>query len=46
MSQRMKENEDAIGSLAPRVKTLTESLRAPISEGDTKEQHRREKLEQ
>ena len=44
-SQRMKANNQAIESLAPRVKTLAESLCTPISEGDTKEQDRRMKLE-
>ena len=45
-SQRMKENNQAIESLAPRVKRLAELLCAPIVEGDTKEQDRRNKLEQ
>ena len=37
VSQKMKENKDAIESLAPRVRTLAESLCAPGSEDDTKE---------
>ena len=42
--QRMKGNEQAIESLALRVKALAESLRSPISEDDVKEQRRRKTL--
>ena len=35
----------AIESLAPRLKTLSESLRAPISQGDVNEKERARKLE-
>ena len=41
----MKGNEQTIESLAPRVKTLAESLCAPVSEDDVKEQERRVNLE-
>lgn len=43
--QRAQGNEEAIESLAPCVKSLTELLRAPVSEG-TGEGLRRERLEQ
>jgi hypothetical protein len=42
--QRMKANKQAIESLAPRVKVLAESLCAPVSEGDTREESRRKAL--
>ena len=42
----MKANKQAIESLAPRVKALAESLCKPVSEGDTRERERRQKLEQ
>ena len=45
-SQRMKANKQAIESLAPRVKALAESLCAPVSEGDIREESRRKILEQ
>ena len=38
-------NKYAIESLAPRVKTLSESLSAPISPGDVNEEKRANKLE-
>ena len=41
----MKGNEQTIESLAHRVKTLAESLRSPVPEGDIKEQKRRKTLE-
>lgn len=41
----MKENKETIESLAPRVRTLAESLCTPVFEGNTKEQYRRKKLE-
>jgi len=44
--QRTKANEQAIESLAPRVKALFASLCKPVSEGDLKERERRKKLEQ
>lgn len=44
--QRTKANEQAIESLAPRVKTLFASLCKSASEDDFKERERREKLEQ
>ena len=44
--QRTKANKQAIESLAPRVKALSVSFCASVSEGDFKEQERREKLEQ
>ena len=43
--QRTKGNEQAIESLAPRVKALFASLCTPVSEDDLKEQERRKKLE-
>jgi len=43
--QQTEVNEDAIESLAPRVKTLSESLSAPISPGDVNEGDRAKKLE-
>ena len=43
--QRMKVNDQAIESLAPRIKALSTLLRTPVSRGDTKEQPRREELE-
>jgi len=43
--QRTKANEQAIESLAPRVKALAELLDAPVSEGDVKERERRNELE-
>ncbi|KAF9645378.1 WD40 repeat-like protein [Thelephora ganbajun] len=39
-------NRRAIESLAPRVKALSESLCAPVSEGDANERERRKTLEQ
>ena len=44
--QQTKANNQAIESLAPRVKLLAESLCAPVSEGDIKEESRRKILEQ
>ena len=44
--QRAQGNKQAIESLAPRVKSLAELLCIPVSEGDTKEELRRNKLEQ
>ena len=44
--QRTKANSQAIEALAPRVKALTESLCAPVSEGDIREESRRKILEQ
>ena len=44
-SQRTKGNEETIGSLAPRVKTLSELLCGPVSGLDPKERERRKKLE-
>jgi hypothetical protein len=46
MPQRTKANKQAIESLAPRVKALSASLCAPVSEGDTQEGMRREELGQ
>jgi len=43
--QRTKANKQAIESLAPRVKALSASLCAPVSEGDDKEGMRRKELE-
>ena len=43
--QRTKANTQAIESLAPRVKGLTEFLCAPVFEGDIKEGLRRKDLE-
>jgi len=43
--QWTKENEEAIESLAPRVKALSVSLCTSVSEGDFKEQEKRKKLE-
>jgi len=43
--QRTKGNEQAIESLAPRVKALSGSLCTPVPEDDLKEQERRKKLE-
>ena len=43
--QRTKANEQAIESLAPRVEALSASLCTSVSEGDSKEQERRKKLE-
>lgn len=43
--QRTKENEEAIESLAPRVKALSASLCTSVSEGDFKEKERRKKLD-
>ena len=43
--QRTKANEQAIESLAPRVKTIFASLCKSVSEDDFKERERREKLE-
>jgi len=37
----MKANKEAIELLAPRVKALAELLCTPVSEGDIKEEHRR-----
>jgi hypothetical protein len=44
--QRTKANGGAIEVLAPRVKALAESLCAPVSEGDIREELRRKILEQ
>ena len=44
--QRAQGNRQAIESLAPRIKSLAESLCAPVSEGDAKESFRRKRLEQ
>ena len=44
--QQMKANKQAIESLAPRVRTLAESLCKPVFEGDEGERERRQKLEQ
>ncbi|KAF9646201.1 hypothetical protein BDM02DRAFT_3189069 [Thelephora ganbajun] len=44
--ERTMANRQAIESLAPRVKALSESLCAPVSEGDANEQERRKTLEQ
>ena len=46
VSQRTRANEQTIELLAPRVKALAESLCAPVSQGDAKEQERRKDLEQ
>ena len=43
--QRTKANQQAIESLAPRVKALAESLCVPASEGDFREESRRNALE-
>ena len=45
-TQRMGVNKQAIESLAPRVKHISEMLCTPISEGDAKEEMRRRELEQ
>jgi hypothetical protein len=44
-AQRTRANRDMIEALAPRVKALAESLCAPVSEGDTREESRRKALE-
>jgi hypothetical protein len=44
--QRTEANEEAIGSLAPRVEALAKLLCVPVSEGDVNERERRAKLEQ
>ena len=44
--QRTKANEQAIESLAPRVKELAERLCKPVHEGDVEEGERRTRLEQ
>ena len=44
--QRTKANTQAIELLAPRVKALADSLCAPVSEGDIREELRRKALEQ
>ena len=44
--QRTKANQQAIESLAPRVKALSSSLCTSVLEGDAKERERRKKLEQ
>ena len=44
--KRTKANEQAIESLAPRVKELAERLCKPIREGDVEEGERRTRLEQ
>ena len=41
LSQRAQGNRRTIESLAPRLKSLAESLCAPVSEGDRKERLRR-----
>ena len=43
--QRTKANKQAIESLAPRVKELSERLCEPIGEDDVKERERRTRLE-
>ena len=43
--QRMKANEEAIESLAPRIKALSALLCKPVSRGDVKERSRRGELE-
>jgi len=43
--QRTKANKQAIGSLAPRIKTLSASLCTPVSKDDLKERERRKRLE-
>ena len=43
--QRMKANEQAIESLAPRIKALSALLCTPVSGGDTRERPRRKELE-
>ena len=43
--QRTKANQEAIVSLAPRVKALSTSLCRSVIEGDIEERDRREKLE-
>ena len=45
-TQRTEENKQAIESLAPRIKALSDSLCAPASEDDSGEEVRRKKLEQ
>ena len=44
-SQRAQGNKEAIESLAPRIKSLAESLCAPVPEGDAGEELRRRRLE-
>ena len=44
--QRTQGNKQAIESLASRVKSLAESLCAPVSEGDAREELRRKRLKQ
>ena len=43
--QRTQANKQAIESLAPRVKELSEMLCEAVSEGDIKERERRARLE-
>ena len=43
-SQRMKANEQAIESLAPRINAVSALLRTPASGGDVREQLRRREL--
>ena len=44
-AQRTKANEQAIESLAPRVRELSELLCEPVRVGDVKERERRARLE-
>lgn len=44
-TQRTKANKQAIESLAPRVKALSDSLCTPVSEDDVREEMRRNELE-
>jgi hypothetical protein len=43
--QRTKANDQAIESLAPRIKSLAKTLCARVSEDDTGEKSRRDELE-
>ena len=43
--QKMAVNQAAIESLAPRVRTLSDSLRNPFTEGDVNERRREKKRE-
>ena len=45
-SQQTSANEQAVESLASRVKGLAESLRTPVSDGDIREESRRKTLGQ
>ena len=46
LSQRAEGNKEGIESLAPRIKSLAESLCAPVSKGGAAEGSRRKRLEQ